>query len=259
MAGPDCLECAVVRNGVTPQGGPVLRRGPFVVHMRPDPAPVPGWLLVAPARHVEQIDALDATEQRLLGPLLSEAAAALRAETGAAKVYVSVFAELMPHLHVHVVARPPDLPESERGPRIFASERRADPAEALAVARRVHARLRGPAPPRTSAKAASESRWRPLLLSALVLPGLGQLATGRWVKGALLAGTSLVAVVFLLARVSSEALRRMPTDPLDFDLGTILGMAEAIRADNAAFFSGVTFLIVALWLIAILDAWLAQR
>jgi hypothetical protein len=36
-------------------------------------------------------------------------------------------------------------------------------------------------------------------------------------------------------------------------------MAEAIRADNAAFFSGVTFLLVALWLIAIVDAWLAQR
>src|SRR5262249_38268764 len=114
MAGPDCLECAVVRGGGTPQGGPLLRRGPFVAHVRPDAAPVPGWLFVAPARHVEQIDALDVAEQAGLGPLLSEVAAALRAETGGARVYVSVFAELMPHLHVHVVARPPDLPESER-------------------------------------------------------------------------------------------------------------------------------------------------
>jgi diadenosine tetraphosphate (Ap4A) HIT family hydrolase len=238
----------------------VLRRGPFVVHLRPDPAPLPGWLLVAPARHVEQMDALEAAEQAMLGPLLSEVTAALRAETSGEKVYVAVFAELMPHLHVHVVARPSDLPESERGPRIFTSDRRADPKEALAVARRVHARLARPAPPRAGPPVAtSDSRWRPLLLSALVLPGLGQLATGRWMRGLLLAGASLVAVVLLLVRVSREALRRMPTDPLDFDMGTVFAMAEAIRRDNAALFSGLTFLLVALWLIAILDAWLAQR
>jgi hypothetical protein len=114
-------------------------------------------------------------------------------------------------------------------------------------------------PPTSAKAAAARRRWRPLLLSALVLPGLGQLATGQWLKGLLLAGTSLAAVVCLLVRVSSETLRRLPTDPLDFDVGTLFGLAEAIRADNAAFFSGVTLLIVALWLIAIVDAWLAQR
>lgn len=263
MAPPDCAECQLLRAGSTPQGAPLLRRGPFVVHLRPDPAPLPGWLFVAPARHVEQIDDLDAAERTALGPLLGEVAAAVRAETGGAKVYVAVFAEVLHHLHVHVVARPPDLPEAERGPRIFASDRRADPGEALAVARRVHTRLSGPlggsSPTSATGPAKPARRWRPLLLSALVLPGLGQLATGQWAKGLLLAGGSLVAVVWLLARVSSEAVRRLPTDPLDFDVWSVFAMAEGIRADNAAFFGGVTFVLVALWVIAVLDAWLAQR
>ena len=89
-----------------------------------------------------------------------------------------------------------------------------------------------------------------------MLPGLGQLATGHRVKGLLLAGGSLAAVAGLLVRVWSEALRRMPTDPLELD---VFGMAAAIRADNAGFFSGITFVLVALWLVAIADAWLAQR
>jgi hypothetical protein len=155
------------------------------------------------------------------------------------------------------VSRPPDLPEGERGPGVFASERRADPAEGLAVARRVHARLSRPVPPRSASTA--DRRWRPVLLSGLVLPGLGQLATGQWLKGLVLAGASLVAAVLLIVRVSGEALRRMPTDPLDFDVGTVFDMAAAIRHDNASFFSGITLLLVALWVVAVVDAWLAQR
>ena len=53
------------------------------------------------------------------------------------------------HLHVNVVTRPPDLPAGERGPRVFASEPRADEDERAALAGRVHARLlpRGAASP----------------------------------------------------------------------------------------------------------------
>jgi diadenosine tetraphosphate (Ap4A) HIT family hydrolase len=245
-----CPECDLVRAGTTPLGAPVLRRGPFVIHARPEPIPVPGWLFIAPARHVEQIDELDADERATLGPLVAEVAAALRAETACAKVYVSVFAEVLHHCHVHVVARPPDLPESERGPRLFASERRADPAEALRIAGRVQARLRAPA---------SSSRLSPLLLSALVWPGLGQLVKGEWVKGLAIVAGTLVTFGALVVRVWDEAVRRFPADPTGFDLAQVFDMATAIRQDNAGFFSGITAVLVGLWALAVADAWRGRR
>jgi diadenosine tetraphosphate (Ap4A) HIT family hydrolase len=245
----DCPECGLVRAGTTPLGAPVLRRGPFVVHARPEPAPVPGWLFVAPLRHVEQVDALDPGERAALGPLLAEVAAALRAETPCAKDYVSVFAEVLHHCHVHVVARPPHHPETERGPRLFASERRADPAEALAVARRVHARLADP----------PSSRWRALLLSALVWPGLGQLVSGQVAKGLLIITGTLAAFGWLSVRVLGESLRRLPADPTGFDLGQVFEMAAAIQRDNAGFFSAITLVLVGLWALAVADAWRSLR
>jgi diadenosine tetraphosphate (Ap4A) HIT family hydrolase len=244
-----CPECDLVRAGRTPLGAPVVRRGPFVVHARPEPTPVPGWLYVAPARHVEQIDELDAGERSALGPLLAEVAAALRAATPCAKVYVSIFAEVLHHCHVHVVARPPDLPQGERGPRLFASERRADAAEALRIAERVHARLT--LPPRR--------RLSPVLLSGLVWPGLGQLAKGEWTKGLLIVAGTLAAFGGLVVRVWEEATRRLPVDPADFDLSLVFDMAAAIRRDNATFFSGVTAVLVGLWALAVADAWRGRR
>jgi diadenosine tetraphosphate (Ap4A) HIT family hydrolase len=239
-----------VRAGATPLGAPVLRRGPFVVHAAPEPFPVPGWLFVAPARHVEQVDALHAGERAALGPLVAEVAAALRAETPCEKVYVSVFAEVLHHCHVHVVARPPDLPATERGPRLFVSERRANPAEALEVARRVHARL---------GASGSSRRVSPLLLSGLVWPGLGQLASGHLGKGLLIVAGTLAAFGWLFVRVAGEALRRLPTDPADFDLGQIFEMAAAISRDNSAFFTGITTALVGLWALAVADAWRDRR
>lgn len=102
---------------------------------------MPGWFVVAPARHVEQIDALTPGELEQLGPLIAETSAALRAETPCARVYVCVFAEQLPHLHVHVIARPPDLPEDERGPGVFQAQGARDADPDLSVARQVLARL----------------------------------------------------------------------------------------------------------------------
>lgn len=235
--------------GATPLGAPVLRRGPFVVHARPEPSPVPGWLVVAPIRHVEQIDDLDAAERAALGPLLAEVAHALRAETSCEKVYVSIFAEVLAHCHVHVVARPPDLAPAERGPRLFTSERRADAAKALEVARRVHAHLGAP----------RSRRWSPILLSGLVWPGLGQLVSGQVAKGLLIIAGTLAAFAWLCLRVLGETFRRMPDDPAAFDLEQVFEMAAAIRRDNAAFFSGIAAVLVGLWALAVFDAWRSER
>lgn len=135
-----CLECAIVKGGERPHGLSALARGRFLVHPRGDAAGVPGWMIVSPLRHVEQWDELTPRELEEVGPLIAKVAAALRAETGAEKVYVSVFAELLAHLHVHVIARTSDVPPDARGPLVFLSHG-ADPAESARIGARVLARL----------------------------------------------------------------------------------------------------------------------
>jgi len=80
-----------------------------------------GWLVVLARRHVESLADLTEQEAAALGPLLRSLSAALRAETGASKSYVMLFAEhpRHQHLHIHVVPRMPDLPADRRGPEIF--------------------------------------------------------------------------------------------------------------------------------------------
>jgi len=130
-----CAECELVAKQAP------LQRGTFVLHPRIGRGAVPGWWVICPARHVEQYDDLSREEQAHLGQLIGELSAALRASTPTAKIYVSIFAEVLPHLHVHVVARPPELPEAERGPAVFASERSPDPAIVAAISARVTALL----------------------------------------------------------------------------------------------------------------------
>jgi diadenosine tetraphosphate (Ap4A) HIT family hydrolase len=269
---PPCPECAVVRTGALPNGERVLARGRFVVHPLPEPSPVPGWLVVAPRRHVEQVDGLDAGEQRALGPLLAEVAAAVRAETGCERVYLSVFAEVLPHLHVHVIARPKDLPPEERGPRVFTSERRADEAERAALFRRVAGRLAAasaggdadhPAasllPAARAPQRSPPGRWRAVVLSAAVCPGVGQLAQKRLVPGLLLVVATLGLAGALVLRVAQEASARMPADPTVLGPFFAFDLAAEIQRANAAFFTKVTWGLVLVWVVGIVDAWLAQR
>ncbi|MFN7132317.1 MAG: HIT family protein [Myxococcales bacterium] len=133
-----CLECEAQRSGVPEV---LHREGGFVVHAIIGGGAVPGWLIVAPERHVEQLDALEDAEAAALGPLLKKVGAALRLASGAEKLYVSVFAELVAHLHVHVIARTPELPNELRGARLFLSSEKAPADEVARVVQRVKAAL----------------------------------------------------------------------------------------------------------------------
>lgn len=228
------------------RGAPPLRLGSFAVHPRLEAPPVPGWLVVAPLRHVEQWDALDSRELRELAPLVARVSAALRAETPTAKVYVSVFAEVLPHFHVHVVARPPELGADERGARLFLAEGRVTEAECAALFRRISARLT--AEP-------SRSPWAPVLLSGLVWPGAGQIKNGDRLKGALFGLASLALIAFFAWRVMLDAQAalletRGPLGPLE-----LWTLAEEIRSRNAGGLGFVTTLLMLLWGGSVLDAW----
>lgn len=137
-----CVECDYLGR---PSPEPLLVTARFVVHGLLVPPAVPGWLVIAPARHVEQLDQLTEEELAELGPLAARVGRALRASTPCEKLYLNAFGEQVTHLHLHVIARPPGLPAQERGARLFLAAGGAPPGEVTAVLARVRALLRGAA------------------------------------------------------------------------------------------------------------------
>jgi diadenosine tetraphosphate (Ap4A) HIT family hydrolase len=147
MSLQSCLECNFLGSGA--EAPPLLRTAHFAVHGKIEIPPVPGWMIVAPLRHVEQVDALGPAEQAELQPLIASVAAALRAATPTARVYVCTWNEMLPHLHIHVIARPPDFPPERRGARLFLEDAPTDETARRAghdVARAVVERMRASSP-----------------------------------------------------------------------------------------------------------------
>ena len=103
-------------------------------------------------------------------------------------------------------------------------------------------------------------RLRPVLLSVLVLPGLGQLVLRRPWRGLFFSASSLALVAGVLVRVSRETQRLMPVDPEDLvDPALPFRLVAEIHRANASFFFWATLGIVALWLWAIVDACLPRN
>lgn len=97
----------------------------------------PGWLVLAPRRHVTAVAGLTDAEAAALGAWQVRLSRALHAVTGCGKTYIAQFAEAegFAHVHFHIVPRADDLPAGLRGPRVFALLGRA-PEDDLDEARR---------------------------------------------------------------------------------------------------------------------------
>jgi len=65
-------------------------------------AEVSGFSYLEPKRHVPHITDLDGREAATLGSVLARCANALKDTTGADVVYIYVFGDGVPHLHVHL-------------------------------------------------------------------------------------------------------------------------------------------------------------
>ena len=83
---------------------------------------LPGWLVLAPRRHITSVAELTDAEAASLGTWQVRLSRALTAVTGCVKTYVIQYAEKegLAHVHFHVVPRMPDIPLDHRGPRVFA-------------------------------------------------------------------------------------------------------------------------------------------
>jgi hypothetical protein len=66
-------------------------------------------------------------------------------------------------------------------------------------------------------------------------------------------------VAVLLVKVAREATARMPKDPSTLDPLFAFDLAAEIQRANAGFFAAITFGLVLLWVVGMVDAWRAQR
>ena len=63
---------------------------------------VAGFSYLEPRRHVADITELDGDEASTLGPTIAKTSRAIKEATGAELVYVYVFGDGVPHLHIHL-------------------------------------------------------------------------------------------------------------------------------------------------------------
>lgn len=138
----DCMACRANRGDLHAPGGVIWDDGRWRVEHMLAPAVLAGWLIVKTVRHVESLADLDAGEAAALGPLLARVTAALEAETGVERVYASLFAEAVRHVHFHLVPRRASVPEPARGPAVFTLPPTATETACAALARRIGDRLR---------------------------------------------------------------------------------------------------------------------
>jgi diadenosine tetraphosphate (Ap4A) HIT family hydrolase len=118
------VNCLVCRNTATVEAQPPRERIWWDRRWRIAHAvrcALPGWVVVAPARHIVSLAELSPEEAAGLGPLLAAVSRAVIDATGCVKVYVALFAEAegYQHVHIHVIPRHPDLPDGLRGPGVF--------------------------------------------------------------------------------------------------------------------------------------------
>lgn len=102
--------------------------------------------------------------------------------------------------------------------------------------------------------------WRPVILSGLVFPGLGQLLSGHPWRALAFAGSTAVLLVAVVRRVIGETERLLPTDPGALgDPALPLRLAVEVHRQNATFLLWMTLGVVAVWLASIVDAWTSGR
>jgi len=109
------------------------------------PVQLPGFLILQPKRHVEQVGDLTAEEAAGVGPLLSAASQALNLHLQARKVYVCSFGSVVMHVHFYLLPLTAEIPTDLNGGHllneVFAGRWACSDAEAADAAARVRVEL----------------------------------------------------------------------------------------------------------------------
>jgi diadenosine tetraphosphate (Ap4A) HIT family hydrolase len=107
-----CPFCDIQQGARPPLGGPIYEDALVYAHHADfDEGPTYlGHVMVETKRHTPDFADLTAAEAQAVGLLIARLSRALKACTGAEKVYATFYGEVTPHLHVHLTARYPGTP-----------------------------------------------------------------------------------------------------------------------------------------------------
>ena len=94
------------------------------------------------------------------------------------------------------------------------------------------------------------------LLSALVVPGAGQLYSRHVIKGAAFMAASAALVAALLYKTMDAALSAVAMSP-DALSGSLLPIVREVTESNRGFYGVISFVFLIIWLAGIIDAWVS--
>lgn len=116
-----CLTCASLTGNQPLSPAPIIWEGTYWQLEHAHPTAVKGWLVLVFKRHVEALHDLTSDEFLEATVIIRRACVVMRSELKSQKEYVVCFAEKpgFEHVHFHIIARSPNLPEEHRGTRIF--------------------------------------------------------------------------------------------------------------------------------------------
>lgn len=97
--------CSLCERSNDPEGSLVILRTRWAVLSHMAGIDLPGHLLLAPERHVEDAGSLTGEEEREMAHLTSRAVQASLSRPGVRKVYLLSFGEGVPHLYLHLFPR----------------------------------------------------------------------------------------------------------------------------------------------------------
>ncbi|HLW03527.1 MAG TPA: hypothetical protein VKT82_33080 [Ktedonobacterales bacterium] len=108
----DCLFCQIQQGVTPPVGGPIYEDDlVYAHHAHFGEGPhYLGQLALETKRHTPDFTDLTPAEAQAIGLLSARLSRAIKACTGAEKVYLEFYAEVTPHLHLFLTARYPDTP-----------------------------------------------------------------------------------------------------------------------------------------------------
>jgi len=100
-----CDVCHANAGEAPSPGGVIFANDLWFVRHTPPPAPLAGWMMLHPQRHVQGPAHFTDEETENFGPVLRHLTRTLEKVTGALRIYVVAFGESVPHMHAHLAPR----------------------------------------------------------------------------------------------------------------------------------------------------------
>ena len=108
-----CGVCLQHNDSASQERFEIRRNRLWVLRHHPNPAPRVGWLLLDAYRHVSGPVDFNAREASTWGLAVQQASRLIQTMTGCDRVYAIAFGEGARHLHLHLIPRFGDDPETE--------------------------------------------------------------------------------------------------------------------------------------------------